>query len=739
MVNSSGAIGTTARTQRSGEVLLPGDALHHLGSGSASDAAGVRRAGHRPGPAPIEKGGGRVDKPSAPPTFSTFAGTTPRTIAAEFQALRKLKPNLGKAAAHLILSPGPDDRTLTNQEWKTALEIALSAHGASEAPYAAYLHSDTDHQHLHVFYSRITFAGEVISDSQSYQKNRSATQKITQELRLTPLPTTPNPTSAGDRVALDNATRSAERRGDALVDAAQVRDALERAQTLDDFKQQLTDVGIEAKFPTRGAKNEIFGFSVRLAGSETWLKASTLAKDLSWPKISHRFPESDRFAESNTAKQSPTEQPTILAANVVTAAPIQQQKDLDRPPQQLQQIPQAVYASNQMSAPGPVVRRLGEVSERLDEMAPAMNTSFLNCAWALSKVAVMCATAAANIAAALWRFIQRLLSLFGLKTSQPLQYSEQSVTPQLTYEPIHHGRVLESDELESLDKNAASAIDHVLECVKLGRPDDLPEDVEGRAELVAAMASTAKTGTPAAAQADSLDALFNDHVTAPAPKIEPVPAQPDTFVLLNMAKGEFFTASIAKSDAREKETPQVQAARKNHELAVNKLRQAKLNYLREKERKGRWAFLLPAESLVIEEEQTELAQAEKNLASTLGKHPTVVPQELMKKFDAAFEKVRLAAGQHHARMVKDVDQYKHVKVKKIALDQAQSFAAQMYVLERARTIDSVNAAFLVAQSAPDSISTAIALAEKESELQAQRNDYVPDTEVKNDDDQPGQQ
>ena len=93
------------------------------------------------------------------PFFTNMAGQTPRELAAEVSALRKLKPNLSKAIAHLSLSADLKDRALSEREWSQAVRTALAAHGAQNAPFAAYRHHDTAHDHTHVFFCALRVMG----------------------------------------------------------------------------------------------------------------------------------------------------------------------------------------------------------------------------------------------------------------------------------------------------------------------------------------------------------------------------------------------------------------------------------------------------------------------------------------------------------------------------------------------------------------------------------------------------
>lgn len=88
----------------------------------------------------------------AAPMFTNMVGQNPRELAREVAALRSLRPNLGRACAHVVLAHDPSQRSLTEDEWREALDIALAGHGATGVPYAAYMHEEGGGgPHLHCF------------------------------------------------------------------------------------------------------------------------------------------------------------------------------------------------------------------------------------------------------------------------------------------------------------------------------------------------------------------------------------------------------------------------------------------------------------------------------------------------------------------------------------------------------------------------------------------------------------
>ena len=523
----------------SGEVFLPGDALHHVERGPAVDADSLRRPGHRPGSTSIEKSGGkrRIEKASAPPTFSTFAGRTPREIAAEFGALRKLKPNLGKAVAHLILSPGPEDRVLSKDEWKRALDLALAEHGAADAPHAAYLHADTDHPHLHVFYSRITPAGQVISDSLSYQKNRSASLKITQELKLTPLPNTTNPQALGDRQALDNASHRAERNGTTdptKIDVKAIRAALAEALDRDHFLQLLAELGIEAEFDRRGVAREIYGWRLRRIGAAEWLKASTLAKDLSYPKIAHRFTETESMAPVTQTPAAAVEAEAEADTDRYARAPAPIRQLLREQHQQRQLMPAPTPNIDAQSTKKTWDIDLEEVRRATEDFGVLTK--------AMARIGAICLKYSLSFLKLLVGWIKQLLAKFGIGVRELQQVSGPQV---VRYEPY----TLDVDAREVSNADAvAQLVDQVTAALEDKDIARLP-DVEGRDTIAAAML----TDQGREPEETALDAMFSAEAadaSAPAPvSPEAPPATPPKTALvqfLDAAKAYSLSAELVR-------------------------------------------------------------------------------------------------------------------------------------------------------------------------------------------------
>lgn len=107
-----------------------------------------------------------------------MAGTTPRELAKEFGAFRKLRPNLSRAVAHIPLSAHPDDRHLSNAEWREIADTVAKGLGFEHCARVLVRHIDTEHEHVHLVLSRIDLHGKTVSDANDFQRAEKLLRQI---------------------------------------------------------------------------------------------------------------------------------------------------------------------------------------------------------------------------------------------------------------------------------------------------------------------------------------------------------------------------------------------------------------------------------------------------------------------------------------------------------------------------------------------------------------------------------
>lgn len=117
-------------------------------------------------------------------------------LAAEFKALRQLRPNLKRAVYHASLSQEPgvflDDIT-----WQNLTAEYLKCMGFQHCPYIVVRHTDTffetgneriPRDHIHIIASRIREDGSVVNESWDYQRSEIVLRNLEREYKLTPAP-----------------------------------------------------------------------------------------------------------------------------------------------------------------------------------------------------------------------------------------------------------------------------------------------------------------------------------------------------------------------------------------------------------------------------------------------------------------------------------------------------------------------------------------------------------------------
>ena len=133
---------------------------------------------------------------------TNMGGETPRQLAAEFAAARRLRPNLKRACGHIIISIPHRDADHSRGEYHEHLDsdqyvelahrwlkgMEFLGEELSCSQYLIARHHDTKHEHIHIIASRIRMDGSVVSDSWDYRRSEVIVRQLEKEFGLEPTP-----------------------------------------------------------------------------------------------------------------------------------------------------------------------------------------------------------------------------------------------------------------------------------------------------------------------------------------------------------------------------------------------------------------------------------------------------------------------------------------------------------------------------------------------------------------------
>jgi hypothetical protein len=311
---------------------------------------------------------------------TNMGGETPRQLAAEFAAARRLRPNLKRACGHIIISiphrnadhlKGEYHEHLNNEQYVAIAQSWLKhmefrGEGLHDSQYLIARHHDTDHEHIHIIASRIRMDGSVVSDSWDYRRSEVVVRQLEKEFALEAAP------CSNERVA----TRVREEHG--IETTVSDRRALTRKQKHHNsgkppVKQRLADlidevtrdnptvtqliarlqhfcVKVHPSFSTKGLFKEAIAFEldgVKVAGNK-------LGSAYSFPGLRRKRgvdydPERDNRALQAAAAGEVVQLP--LEEATVTIDPIQQQLAL-----QIGETPVQLYNYVILSQPENILR-----------------------------------------------------------------------------------------------------------------------------------------------------------------------------------------------------------------------------------------------------------------------------------------------------------------------------------------------------------------------------------------------
>lgn len=115
---------------------------------------------------------------------TNFSSLDKEMIKREIKMVREQRPNLNRYVYHTSLNFHKDD-VLSNDKLLDIAHRYLQANGFTNNQYIIFRHHDAEHPHIHLLANRITFDGEVVSDSNNYKKSEAILRDLEKQFGLT--------------------------------------------------------------------------------------------------------------------------------------------------------------------------------------------------------------------------------------------------------------------------------------------------------------------------------------------------------------------------------------------------------------------------------------------------------------------------------------------------------------------------------------------------------------------------
>lgn len=213
-----------------------------------------------------------------------MAGSTPRALAAEFGAVRAMRPGVGRAVGHVSISVHPDER-LTDDQWRETAHAWMEGMGFVNNQYIISRHTDAAHPHIHILVNRITLDGQVVSDAHDYKRQEPIMRNLERQLGLRMVvPSQEVGRTAPKKGELEHALRTGETSARMRLQNA-VDMALGHGCPLENFRDRLALVGVEVRL-NMASTGFISGISFALDGVA--FKGSKLGKSYTWNALQQR-------------------------------------------------------------------------------------------------------------------------------------------------------------------------------------------------------------------------------------------------------------------------------------------------------------------------------------------------------------------------------------------------------------------------------------------------------------------
>ncbi|CAM4253349.1 Relaxase/Mobilisation nuclease domain-containing protein [Pedobacter westerhofensis] len=194
-----------------------------------------------------------LDKPNAKIISAEDIRTKDaKSITQDFNLQRKLRPGLGKAVGHLVLSWSKEDLPKLSDEVMIArAQEYMKKMGIANTQYLVVRHQDREHPHVHIVYNRVNNSGQTITDKNDYLRNIKVCKEITLKYGYH--------LGEGKDLVNRQALKGKEKLKYELYDG--IKTALKQSTSWKGFENKLNVKGIAIAYKYRSGTKEVQGLS----------------------------------------------------------------------------------------------------------------------------------------------------------------------------------------------------------------------------------------------------------------------------------------------------------------------------------------------------------------------------------------------------------------------------------------------------------------------------------------------
>ncbi|SDT43641.1 Relaxase/Mobilisation nuclease domain-containing protein [Mucilaginibacter mallensis] len=215
------------------------------------------------------------------------------TLAHDFNLQRKMRPELGKAVGHLVLSWSKEDLDkLSDEIMVERAKEYLEKVGIRDTQFVVVRHSDRDHPHLHLIYNRVDNNGKTISDKNNFAKNVKACKEITLKYGYH--------LGEGKEQVNRQALKGKEKIRYELYDA--IKAAMKTATTWKELEAALAKQDINIAYKFRSGTSEVQGVSFEKGDIK--IKGSAIDRSLSYVQIDATLNRNQQVQQYHAARQA---------------------------------------------------------------------------------------------------------------------------------------------------------------------------------------------------------------------------------------------------------------------------------------------------------------------------------------------------------------------------------------------------------------------------------------------------